>query len=190
MKLKRQKLLKMEIIGERPDVEGMNICESSDDEDDDQILQAVKQNQYRQDNNTFVIPDDTAPKIFVKTTSSEKTKETEKNSIQIAPGEGKIPTNLMREEHFDVKAFPKHHPSGKFGLHHMRKYMLSAKNYFNQRLLNCDERFSRDPCYVFTAAYFVERQAIESQIDISGKKHHCINHHLFQLKSIVFHSQV
>ena len=33
MKLKRQKLLKMEIIGERPDVEGMNICESSDDEE-------------------------------------------------------------------------------------------------------------------------------------------------------------
>ena len=25
-------------------------------------------------------------------------------------------------------------------------------------------------CYIFTAAYFVERQAIESQIDISGKK--------------------
>ena len=113
-----------------------------------------------------------APKIIVNNTESEKIKDIqmEKGSFQIAPGEGKIPTNLMREEHFDVKAFPKHHPSGNFGLHHSRKNKLSAKKYFNQRLLNCDERFSRDPCYVFTAAYFVERQAIESQIDISGKK--------------------
>ena len=38
--------------------------------------------------------------------------------------------------------------------------------------LNCDDRFSRDPCYVFTAAYFIERQRIEKQIDISGKDNH------------------
>jgi hypothetical protein len=95
--------------------------------------------------------------------------EGKNGNIKIAPGEGKIPTNLMREEHFDVEAFPKHYPSGKFGLHFLRKHKLSAQMYFNQRLLNCDNRFSRDPCYVFTAAYFIERQGIENQINISGE---------------------
>ena len=104
----------------------------------------------------------------VVTNNSSSTKVMGKNSIQIAPGEGKIPTNLMREEHFDVQAFPRHHPSGKFGLHHPRKHKLSAQMYFNQRLLNQDERFSRDPCFVFMASYFIERHSLERQIDISG----------------------
>ena len=40
--------------------------------------------------------------------------------------------------------------------------------YFNQRLLNVDERFSKDFCYLFMASYYVERLALERQISISG----------------------
>ena len=78
----------------------------------------------------------------------------------------------MREHDFDVKAFPKFHPSGHFGLNHLRpkEKKLSPQAYFQHRLLNADERFSRDPCYLFMASYFVERLAIERQIDISGRK--------------------
>ena len=61
-------------------------------------------------------------------------------TIKIAPGEGKIPTNMMRTEHMDVQAFPRHHPTGKFGLNHLREFKLSPIQYFNQRLLNEDER--------------------------------------------------
>ena len=32
--------------------------------------------------------------------------------IKIAPGEGKIPTNMIREKVMDAKAFPRHPPSG------------------------------------------------------------------------------
>jgi hypothetical protein len=55
--------------------------------------------------------------------------------IKIAPGEGKIPTNIMREEFMDVKAFPRHFPSGKFGLNHPRDFKLTPSKFFNQRLL-------------------------------------------------------
>ena len=76
----------------------------------------------------------------------------------------------MREEHFDVKANPQHHPSGHFGLHHPREFKLTPSQYFNQRLMNEDERFSTDSFYIFMATAFVERHSIERQIDISGVK--------------------
>ena len=89
-------------------------------------------------------------------------------SIKVAPGEGKTPTSLMRNEHFDVKSFPKHHPNGKYGLHHERKFRLSPVYYFNQRLLNADERFSKDICYLFMASYYIERFGLERAINVSG----------------------
>lgn len=144
--------------------------ESDNDDDSDSVLKAVKQNQSKQNSTTFLVPKDLSHRVVKNDSLTIKSKEIgESNiSIQIAPGEGKIPSNLMRDEHFDVKAFPKHFPTGKFGLHFPRKHKLSAQMYFNQRLLNCDERFSKDPCFLFTAAYFIERQGIEKQISISG----------------------
>ena len=77
---------------------------------------------------------------------------------------------MMREEHMDVKAFPRHHPTGKYGLNHDREFKLSPSQYFNQRLMNVDERFSKDPFYLFMAASYVERHGLERQINISGVK--------------------
>ena len=139
--------------------------ESENEEENSTIQQAVKMQQSKQDSTTFLVPKDMANHIV----RNNKESSIREKSIKIAPGEGKIPSNLMREEYFDVKAFPKFHPSGKFGLHHNRKHKLSAQMYFNQRLLNLDDRFSKDPCYVFMASYYIERQGIERQIDISGK---------------------
>lgn len=48
-----------------------------------------------------------------------------KESIKIAPGEGKRPTHILREHHLDVKAFPRHHPSGEYGLNHLREFKLT-----------------------------------------------------------------
>ena len=145
-----------------------NISDSEDE--DDNILKSVKVHQSKQSSNTFLIPDDMANEVIVNNENSSITKNfgEEKGSIKIAPGEGKIPTNLLREQHFDVRAFPKHHPNGQYGFHHTRKHKLTAQMYFDQRLMNHDERFSRDPCYLFMACYYLERQSIERQIDISG----------------------
>ena len=115
------------------------------------------------------MPEDMANEVIVNNGSSSITMPLREGtgSIKIAPGEGKIPTNLLREDHFDVRAFPKHHPSGKYGLHHPRQQKLTDKTYFEQRLMNENERFSMDPCYLFMACYYLERQSIERQIDIS-----------------------
>ena len=139
------------------------------DEEGENILPNVQAQQSKQDNHTCMMPNDFGDQMFVNNEKSPMYKGDGKNSIKIAPGEGKVPSNILREDHFDVKAFPKHHPDGKFGLHHKpRKYKLSPQVYFNQRLLNADERFSKDPCYLFMASYYVERLSLERQIDISG----------------------
>ena len=76
----------------------------------------------------------------------------------------------MREKDIDVKAFPTLHPSGNYGMHHIRQHDISIQKYFNQRLLNEDNRFATNLPYVFMAQYMVERNALESQISLSGTK--------------------
>ena len=118
------------------------------------------------------MPEDLANQVILNKGKSSIKKPIGKGefgSIKIAPGEGKIPTNLLREDDFDVRAFPRHHPNGQYGLHHPRTQKLTARMYFNQRLMNQDDRFSKDTCYLFMACYYLERQSIERQIDISGK---------------------
>ena len=69
-----------------------------------------------------------------------------------------------------MNAFPKHHPSGKFGLFHpSRKVPLSAQKYFQQRVLNVDDRFAKDGGYLFMAQHYTERNAIERKISLSGQ---------------------
>ena len=91
-------------------------------------------------------------------------------SHAIAPGEGKIPSNLMRDKLWDVNAFPSFHPTGKFGLHHQRDIKLQPQQYFVQRLQNVNKRFSSCPPYVFAAQYYIERQQLEQNINISYLK--------------------
>ena len=150
---------------------GLEAEEGDSDNEFDTVLKSVKKFQSNQTNYTFLIPDDMATEVVVNTGNSTITKPLKegKESVKIAPGEGKIPTSLLREEHFDVRAFPKHHPNGQYGVHHSRKQKLTNHKYFNQQLMNEDERFSKDPCYLFMACYYLERQSIENQINISGK---------------------
>ena len=69
-----------------------------------------------------------------KRNGNQKKKGSEDDSVQLAPGEGKFPTSLMRDDTFDVDAFPHLHPSGKYGLNHNRPKKLSKQKYFLQRI--------------------------------------------------------
>ena len=66
--------------------------------------------------------------VVVNTGSAElkkKRSSDSKNSFSIAPGEGKVPTSLMRDKTWDVDAFPNLHPSGSYGLYCKRPVPLS-----------------------------------------------------------------
>ena len=120
-------------------------------EDNDGILDAVKQYQSKEQDHTCLMPEEMAGQVVVnsKNVPLNIHKEETNATFKFAPGEGKIVTPWMRAEHFDVKANPRHHPSGLYGLHHPREFPLTPTQYFNQRLMNEDERFSKDSFYVF-----------------------------------------
>ena len=60
----------------------------------------------------------------------------------MAPGEGVVPTDIMRAKHWDVKALPCLHPSGKSGLHYEREDPISETQYVGQRLYNKNTIYS------------------------------------------------
>ena len=60
------------------------------------------------------------PEISVSTTEA---------SISIAPGEGQVPTDIMTDEDWDIKAFPHlHNPDGSNGKDQERKVKLTEQN--------------------------------------------------------------
>ena len=92
------------------------------------------------------------------------------NQISFAPGEGKIPENILNTENWDRDAFPMKHPDGKNNLHQDRKVKLTDQYYFVERLRNKDTRFSNDPAYVFAAAAYLEKKQLQSNINVSYQR--------------------
>ena len=90
------------------------------------------------------------------------------NSIILAPGEGKIPKNVLFDDDWDIKAFPHlNSPDGKYGLHHQRETRLQDQYYFIQRICNSNSVFARSPSYVYAAVAHTELKQIMRNINIS-----------------------
>ena len=81
-----------------------------------------------------------------------------------------MPTNLMRDSHWDIDGFPHLLPSGKNGLHHERENRLAPYLYFDQRLNNVDNRFRNSSSYSFAALNYLERQRMEERINLACQR--------------------
>ena len=88
----------------------------------------------------------------------------------LAPGEGVVPTDIMRAKDWEVKAWPCLFPSGKYGLHYEREDPVSEAQYVGQRLYNKSPIFSSNASYVFAMQQFMERSSFEKNIDVSFQK--------------------
>ena len=98
---------------------------------------------------------------------------TTNEKLSFAPGEGKVPTNIIQEKNWEPKTFPGLFPDGKNSLDTERKTKLSAQSYFGQRIMNFDNRFALNAQYLFAATSFIEQLQIQRNINISflrGKK--------------------
>ena len=95
-------------------------------------------------------------------------KDERNDAHNVAPGEGKVPTNVLQESDWDIKTFPCLYPDGKNGLHTERDVKLTEQNYFVQRIMNKDTSFANDPSFVFAATAYVEKKQMESNLGISG----------------------
>ena len=90
------------------------------------------------------------------------------NSLIVAPGEGKVPKNVLYDHDWDIKAFPHlNSPDGKYGLHFHRQSKLSDQYYFIQRICNKNTIFARSPAYVYAAVAHTELKQIQRNLNVS-----------------------
>ncbi|XP_062580569.1 uncharacterized protein LOC134242498 [Saccostrea cucullata] len=88
----------------------------------------------------------------------------------IAPGEGKNPVRMLQEPGNEAKAFPYHFPSGRFSWSEERSQKLTLSRYFNNRLMNADNRFAKDTNYIFFSQYMSELNQVIEKTQISLRK--------------------
>ena len=131
----------------------------NDDDNDKDNDSDIEEDENRFLDTTCLVPEEPQTNLVVNTSKRTVKKRLHKEGqlYEIAPGEGKIPTNWLREKDFDITAFPDLFPDGKFGFHDDRELKLSPINYFSQRILNRNQTFAQDPDYLFIAQQFVER---------------------------------
>ena len=91
-------------------------------------------------------------------------------NLTFTPGEGKKPTSFLDMKHWDIKSWPMLLPDGKFGLDHKRGLKLTRQKYFNQRMLNRDDRFAKTPGYLFGAMSMVEADRLRSNANLTGMR--------------------
>ena len=84
--------------------------------------------------------------------------------LAVAPGEGNTPQKVLEME---SKSFPVEFPDGSNTYTEKRKQKLSPSRYFNSRLFSADNRFARNPEYIFFALYATEVHQIHSNISIA-----------------------
>ncbi|XP_062588390.1 uncharacterized protein LOC134250047 [Saccostrea cucullata] len=88
----------------------------------------------------------------------------------IAPSEGKNPVRMLQEPGNEAKAFPCHFPSGSFSWNEERSEKLTLEKYFNNRLMNADDRFAKDTNYIFFSQYMSELNQVIEKTQISLRK--------------------
>ena len=92
-------------------------------------------------------------------------------SVNIAPGEGQVPKDIMTDEDWDVKAFPHlHNPDGSNGKDQDRKVKLTEQKYFIQRICNKEKRFASSPAYMYAAVAYIEKKQINRNINLAGTR--------------------
>ena len=153
------------------DDEKLECNEDEDHNDDFNAPQfTAKGNSFNQ--TTMLTPQDPAATIILNETGETQKKKLKRGNdapvYTIAPGEGKKPEEWLREPTFDIEAFPHLFPDGKYGLHYdERPKKITPAKYFPQRILNQNNAYAKDSDYIFMAQQYLERFALERQIDMS-----------------------
>ena len=125
----------------------------------------------------FYIEASENPLAQFQTPSAETTITTEiptldglEEGIVTAPEEGKKPLSILHDDYCEEMADPHLFTTDKFGYKVMRKFHLTPKKYFNQRLLHHSQQFASDTDYIFFANAVMQKIQLNDQINIAMKK--------------------
>ena len=157
-----------DVMNEEGISEENNELSSDEDENDYIAKDTIRKHQF--DHNRHTCLTNNYPEMFIDQNGKSIER---KGQLEFAPAEGNYPTNLINETDWDIKSWPALHADGKYGLHFKRKIRLTEQQYFAQRILNRDLRFSKSPGYIFAAAAYIEQKQLSSKENVSfmrGKK--------------------
>ena len=143
--------------------ESAQTAQQGEESDDDDRLAAVAAHQHDLGENFLMANDH--PEALCVSGNSKKAKE-----LNLAPGEGKIPGNVLRDLTWDVNAFPHLFPSGQFGLNHERPIKITSKQFVLQRIQNIDPQFRNSKSFLFAWLYYIERKQFEQRINVSCQR--------------------
>lgn len=82
------------------------------------------------------------------------------------------PLTIFDRNHLEEKAFVDLFPLGKNGFDEPRRAYLTYQSYFQRRLLSDDNRFRRNPSYLFWALNLMEQDRLQQGISIALKRRH------------------
>ena len=93
----------------------------------------------------------------------------EDRAVTLAPGEDKTPESILSTPDFDVKAFPcLNNADGSNGMSDpTRPVKLRPNQFFEQRVLNVDQKFAKSPTYTYAAVIYQEKKQISSNSNLS-----------------------
>lgn len=78
--------------------------------------------------------------------------------------------NILTDEKFEELAFPTLFSSGKFGMTYPRPVSISAKKYFQRRILEHGSQFASNIEYMFVGQFVSEWQQIRNSISVALRK--------------------
>ena len=133
-----------------------------DFEDDDKKKDPTRKFQFNYEKSVCMVDQ------FPEAAMNENSKASQ--CLAFAPGEGKVPENILMTDDWDIDAFPIKYPDGKNGLHQKRERKLTDQYHFVQRLRNKDQRFCSDPSYVFASAAYLEKKQLQRNINVSFQR--------------------
>ena len=182
----------VDISVQSDDDESLPWLSSSDEEDEEfqKIVEEYKRAKKQQkeqkcekeeesifNNVTVIAPDELEAEVVFNDTEKPMMAQTfpGHKPVKINPAELKLPCDFTRDEHFEQQAFYYHFPHGNFCLDHKRPLKLTPSKYFCARILHQDQRFCKDPDYIFMAQQFVEKTRVQQEIDVALKKAKPIN---------------
>ena len=137
------------------------------DENNRDILQIVKDFQAKQFDFSVIVPNALFDNLKVDPYNSVEGDR--RNEFKIAPGQGKVPVNIMSEIKFDVGFFT-YTKIENFDFNSDKKFKCNPRIYLNHKLLNPDKKFCNDPSYYFMGSHFFERHHLEQKLNVSGQK--------------------
>lgn len=88
----------------------------------------------------------------------------------IAPGEGNNQVRMLQEPGNEAKTFPYLFPTGKFSWNDDRGSRITFSRYFNNRLMNADDRFVKDSSYIFISQVMTDLNQVIEKTQISVRK--------------------